>query len=166
METCTFPGLLAKRSPSLAWGYRLLWPDRPFCRGSRGAFPWAAAPPSRCAGEIAPEPPGPFRSPAKTAYPVLSAEVTVNKQVIVLGKFTVHLGRQSQVLEQRLMQASREQGGTGRSRADLRWGSGKATRRKPYSNQLSTTRRCVVIISQVVEDERNFQARRPEVQRG
>lgn len=89
----------------------------------------------------------------------------MNKQVIVLGKFTVHLGRQSQVLEQRLMQASREQGGTGRSRADLRWGSRKATRRKPYSNKLSTTRRCV-IISQTVEDERNFQARRLEVQRG
>lgn len=89
---------------------------------------------------------------------VLSVEVIVNKQVSVLEKFTIHLGRQSQVLEE--IYASIW--GTGRSEADLLWGLGKGyTEEAAFKPGLKRW----VIICQAVKDGRNFQAVGLETQR-
>lgn len=73
---------------------------------------WAAAPSSRCDGEMAPEPLGYSGVLQKTStHMVLSAGVAVmNKQDSALEKATVHLGRPWHVFEQRCMQVFREQG--------------------------------------------------------
>lgn len=97
VETGPFPGFLAISQLGLK-----LRPQRLACAsaGDLGApFLWAAAPSSRCDGEMAPEPLGPSCSPSEQAPIMLIAEVAINKQVPVLEPFTVHLGRQSRVLE-------------------------------------------------------------------